>query len=911
VAVDAGRAGVPRLAPGTRVERFTVQELIGAGGMGEVYRARDERLHRDVALKVLPERFAGDQRRVQRFVREARIAGSLNHPNVVAIHDFGVFEGMPFAVAELLHGESLRQRLNRGVMTPGMAIEIGQQVARGLEAAHRLGVVHRDLKPENVFITGEGVVKLLDFGVARLSDPDPEACPAGGDGDTADEPVEVAGTAGYMAPEQVRGEPGDHRTDIFALGAVLYEMMTGKRAFSGPTRADVISAVLLTEPPPFGARVPGAWAALERVVLRCLEKLPEARFHSAHDVGLALQAVSAGAVPARSPRRRRSIAWAALLIAVAALAGLAGSRLGRSGAWPGGGAGSRSPAAARTAQVRLAVSPLADLSRPPRPDLAAEVTANLVARLAEQPGLVVVSPDLLAGGGAAESPGDLGRRLGADAVVVGTVRAGAGGEVHVTVRAVAVRDGANLAARSFSGSLAAALAEGDAVARLVAAEAGAAPAPSPAAGSPGAPAVSPDAYQAYLRARGLLRQPWGERSRTEAIRLLEEAVLREPGFALAHAELAHAHASLYSVGGDRSSERLELASRAAQRALELDGGSPEVRLRLAYYRFYSGHDDQAVGADLAAAEQDLAGAFEVLELRGLLLERRGDFERALAILQRALELNPGDAALAGEIGAVHVRLGWPELADWYLDRSIDLQPDQLPAYGWKVFNCWRWKGSLSESRHILASMPYVDDPDDATLLWYLQDLYERDYEAALAVAANLPGGAVVSRVVFQPAAYLEAQALELAGRGGEARAAWVRARDTLEAELAMRPDDARVLSSLARVYAAFGQYPRALAAARRAVQLVPSARDACFGPQYELSLAATLAAAGDADGAVGLLERLAENPPFQATPVSLRLDPRWRALRDHPRFAALLTRAGGDGLVGVAWPPPLSPARAS
>jgi eukaryotic-like serine/threonine-protein kinase len=314
------------LTSGTKLGPYEIVSPLGAGGMGEVYRARDARLGRDVALKIMPESFARDADRLRRFEQEARAVAALNHPNILAIHDVGQLDGSPFLVSELLEGESLRSTLDRGPLPQRKTIEYGVQIAHGLGAAHEKGIVHRDLKPENIFITKDGRVKILDFGLAKL------AQNAGSESNevTMTSPHTavgvVMGTASYMAPEQVRGEVSDPRTDIFAFGAVLYEMLSGVRAFRRNTAAETMTAVLKEDPPELSDPGHLVSSALERIVRRCLEKNPEQRFQSARDLSFALGALSgtetsaAARAATAAPRRVPSLLWLFVGLALVAVA---------------------------------------------------------------------------------------------------------------------------------------------------------------------------------------------------------------------------------------------------------------------------------------------------------------------------------------------------------------------------------------------------------------------------------------------------------------------------------------------------------------------------------------------------------------------------------------------------------------
>jgi eukaryotic-like serine/threonine-protein kinase len=344
-----------KLEAGARLGPYEVVEAIGAGGMGEVYRARDPRIGRDVAIKVLPESIALDPERLKRFEQEARAAGAMNHPNLVTLHDMGSVDGSPYLVMELLEGETLREWLGetrpasggadarRGGAASGSGrarsvrrvLEIATQIANGLAAAHDRQIVHRDLKPENVFITSDGMVKILDFGLAKLTGPVP-----GGQSEAETEkkntaPGTVMGTVGYMSPEQVRGQTVDHRTDIFAFGSILYEMLAGRRAFHGTSAADTMSAILKEDPPELGELVPAVPPSIDRIVRHCLEKSPERRFQSARDLAFDLEAIEgssglsgpshAAKADAGTLVRRVSVVLAAIAGLLAA--GLVGFRL--------------------------------------------------------------------------------------------------------------------------------------------------------------------------------------------------------------------------------------------------------------------------------------------------------------------------------------------------------------------------------------------------------------------------------------------------------------------------------------------------------------------------------------------------------------------------------------------------------
>ena len=329
------------LSPNTNVSHYRIISKIGAGGMGEVYRAHDSRLDREVAVKLLPPDFASNEDRLRRFEQEAKATSALNHPNILTVYDIGEHEGSPFIVAELLEGEELRERLNEGPIPLRKVTEYAQQIVSGLSAAHEKGIVHRDLKPENIFITKDDRVKILDFGLAKLREPPQVGGPTSSEDATRKaltNPGVVMGTVGYMSPEQVRAQPTDHRSDIFSFGSILHEMITGRRAFQQETMAETMSAILKEEPKELSESNPNVSPALERIVRRCLEKKAERRFQSTSDLGFALESLSAPTssssttlpeVAMESPRatsnrRPLLLGLGLLLLLIGAVAGIVG-----------------------------------------------------------------------------------------------------------------------------------------------------------------------------------------------------------------------------------------------------------------------------------------------------------------------------------------------------------------------------------------------------------------------------------------------------------------------------------------------------------------------------------------------------------------------------------------------------------
>jgi eukaryotic-like serine/threonine-protein kinase len=569
------------LAPGARLGPYEVLAPLGAGGMGEVYRARDVRLRREVAVKVLPEGLSQDQDRLRRFEQEALAASALNHPNILTIHDIGSHSGFPYVVFELLEGQTLRERLSRGALPQDKAIDYAIQVANGMAAAHGKGIVHRDLKPDNIFVTTDGRVKILDFGLAKLTHPERET-DRSSEAETFTVGTEagvVMGTVGYMSPEQVRGLPADARSDLFSFGTVLYEMLSGRRPFSGPSSAETLSAILRDEPAPLS---PGsASPALERVVRRCLEKGPEGRFQTARDLAFALRESSGphpgGAREPAPPGQRRivpAVAAGLLLLAVAVTVLLGSARI------------RRSLLGERAAVRSLVVLPLANLSGDPGQDFFADgMTEALTAGLAQIRSVKVISRTSASRYAGARTPlRDIARELGVDAVVEGTFTR-SGDRVRVTARLIRCAGETLLWARSFERDLGDVLTLQGEIARAIAGQIEAQLTLDEESRLAAKRPVAARAFEAYLRGRFLL-QEGSEESLHGALAQFNRALAIQEDYAAPYAGIASYYAILPFYSSESPAEVFPKARAAAEKAVELDPDLAEAHASLAYVRAY-------------------------------------------------------------------------------------------------------------------------------------------------------------------------------------------------------------------------------------------------------------------------------------------------------------------------------------
>ena len=677
------------LPPGTRLGPYEIVATLGAGGMGEVYRARDARLGREVALKVLPSEVATSPDRLRRFEQEARAASAISHPNLLTVFDIGEQDGVRFLVTELLEGETLRDLLERGPTSAAKALELTAQFARGLAAAHERGIVHRDLKPENLFLTRDGHAKILDFGLAKVLEPTaPQelATQVGGfptrhpphpqhppDARQETAPGLVFGTVAYMSPEQVRGRPADARSDLFSLGVVLLEMLTGRPPFRRDSAAETMAAILKEEPPRLstsGVQLP---PALERVVRRLIAKVPAERYPTARALladlegpaaahGSGISGVSGGAGGASAASRSAGFGSSA---------GFAGS----------GSSGIRLAAAPPS----IAVLPFADMSPARDQDYFCEGMAEeLIHALARLPGLRVASRTAaFQFKGHAGDMRAVGDRLGVESVLEGSVRK-AGERLRITLQLVDVASGYQQWTGRYDRDLADVFAVQEEIAVAVAQALRGVLAEIERKASAPAPTHSVEAYECYLRGRQFFSR-FDRRSLHLAREMFRRAAEIDSDYALAYAGVADCAAFLFGMwrGGEAALAEADTASR---RALELAPGLASTHASRALALFLDGSfDDAGVEFEVALRLDPLQ--FEALYFYARMRFEQGQVEEAAALFERAMGARPEDYQAPVLLGMARRALGQEagslEALRRGLDvvsRHVELNPDDARAY---------------------------------------------------------------------------------------------------------------------------------------------------------------------------------------------------------------------------------------
>ena len=869
---------------GRLVSHFRVVEPLAQGGMGIVYRAEDTRLGRAVALKFPLTADQLDRRAKERFVHEAQLAGALDHPNLCAIYEAGETEdGHLFHAMPLYAGETLKARLARdGALPIPEALGIAKQIAHGLSAAHGAGIVHRDLKPANVMLLPDGTVKLLDFGLARAKDLSLTASRT------------ALGTVSYMAPEQILGRSLDGRTDLWALGVVLYEMLTGARPFAGEEAMSVAHAIVHTEPLLASSLRTDIPAEVEGVVRTLLSKDPARRYSSAKDVATALAVIQVGkpgaaAVPAlANVTRWHHRAWArpatlAVLIAVA---------LGV-GAWLAS-RNANSSSVPRT----VAVLPFDDLSGDSK-HIAVGMSDAIATELSRLQGLIVPSPaSMAAHRGKAGASTELAAAPGASAIVTGTVRR-VDNRVQLDLQLVDARSNRRLWSDRYDrAATELAAVQRDAARTIVAAlrlrttDAEAARLDRPLT-------TSAQAYERYLRGREVeLRsasREFGANIPTENIRtmvsLYTQARDADPAFAVARGRLAIALMNAAETY-DTTQARREQARLEAESALRLEPKLSEAHHALASYWSANGRDVGKAIAELQAALDDSPNNAGLSVSLATAFLFAGRWDEVIVALERAMRLDPRHPTAPMMAALTYLRLRRDEEAMRAFDRAFELAPNDHMIRVLKGHTYLRWKGTPDTLAAVLERVPANWDPAGMTT-WarYTVLRVQRRYADALAMLDA--SGSALSRdgLVYQPTALMRAQCYEALGDRPKARSYYEVARAMLADSVARRPNNGSIRVVLGLVYASLGRKEEAVREARRAMELAPPghpAASAFMGVAVEV-----FARAGDFDAAFELLELLFAMPAGREVTIQyLRLWPGFDPLRADPRFDQLLARFG-------------------
>ena len=880
--------GQPDSLVGETIGHYKICESIGVGGMGEVYLATDTIAGRKAALKLLPLRFTGDAGRLKRFEQEARAVVGLNHPNVVTVYEIGEQNSFHYIASELIEGETLRDRLTCGPLQLSEALDVAIQVASALAAAHQAGIVHRDIKPENIMLRSDGYAKVLDFGIAKLAEQElPTSMPK----DEALLLVEtnlgsVLGTVRYMSPEQARGGHVDKTTDIWSLGVVLYEMLTGHAPFSGDTPQDVMSSILEKEQPSLTRYVPNAPAELQQIISKTLRKDRAQRYRDAHELlqtfkrfrhKLEVEAELKRAAAVHSWYRRGALAALALVVVAALLLALPFYRE------------RRLTTSAAPPEKSIAVLPLRNLSEDKENAFFADgVQDELLSNLSKINDLKVISRTSVMQYKSATRRNlkEVAQQLGVSNVVEGSVRR-SGDHVRVSVQLIDARTDRHLWGENYDRNLADSLSLQGELATEIASAVGAALSPQEKARVEAKPTNNPAAYDAYLRARAI-PVDWGFALKGDiesAIHLYEQAVKLDPNFTLAWAYLSIAQIQSVGKGIDSGPGHTARAKDSLNHAFALDPNLPEVHLA----RGYNEQDDTRALAEFRQAEQGLPNSVDVIEAIARVQLALGHWDEAVADLRRAIELDPRNINASNNLALTYCAMRrFPE-AVATLDRVLAWDPTNARALLTKA-------DALMAIGDLQAAEPLLANPELPADRRAFYALFQRNYAAAIEILSK---DLAVDRQERDPQDILSLGfSQQLAGDLSAARATYQKAIESSRVELEKVAPGSGIepytRAFLSAAYAGLGETASAIAEGQKAIGLLPSSKNPEFGPDLEDSMARVYAQLGDADHAIPMLKRLLRTQYAGATfltPATLRLDPIWDPIRSDPRFQDLAVKS--------------------
>jgi len=868
--------------------RYQIIEELGKGGMGNVYKVHDTKIKEKIALKLIKPEIAKDKKTIERFSNELRLARKIRHKNICQMFDLGEEQGTHFITMEFVPGQDLKGLIRQsGQLAVGTTINIAKQICEGLTEAHKLEVVHRDLKPSNIMIDKEGDVRIMDFGIARSL----EAKGITGAG-------VMIGTPEYMSPEQVEGKETDQRSDIYSLGVILYEMVTGRVPFEGdtPFTIGVKQKSEIPRPPKeINEQIPDD---LNHVILKCLEKDQEKRYQRAGEVRSELENIEKGIPtteriePKRKPTTSKEITvtfrkpWiliAALFVAVIVV-GIAILYF-RS-----------EKAILPQAKKRLAVLPFKNLGPPEDEYFADSITEEIRARLTRIEKLgMIARTSAYQYKNTEKSIRIIGEELRVDYILDGTIRwqrsADGPSRVRVTPELIRASDSTNLWTEVFDKDITDIFEVQSAIAEQVAGALDITLGEEKRKALQTKPTANIEAYNYYLRGIDYINRSYDEEDMRIGVQMFEKATEIDPNFALAYAKLTRAYLMLYWVYYFRADMSLVAkAKEAVDIAFKLSPDLPEMHWALGYY-YYHGHMDYDRALEhFNQAQKGLEDNSDILTGIAYVQRRQGKFDQGLDNLKKAAELDPRAHKTLYEIGFTYLCMRNYQESEQYLNRAISLAPDITGPYSWKMLLYLNWEESTEKALKVLEEVPQVvRSSEDPIFILKLTLAYMCDgnYQKALDHLSLLSLDVLNSHSFFTPKALLYAGIYGFMNQPELEQEHYNAARNLLEAKVQEWPEDARIHSSLGLAYAGLGRKEEAIREGKLAVELFPVTKDAVRGPRRVEDLARIYVKVGEYDAAIDQLELLLSIPCEISIPL-LKLDPAWDPLRDNPRFKRLL-----------------------
>ncbi len=886
---------------GELIGHYRIESLIGIGGMGEVYLARDERLGRKAALKLLPDSLTTDVTQLSRFKNEARSASALNHPNILTVYEIGTEGNRQFIATEFIEGITLRASLARGRMNPHTALEIAMQVASALAAAHEAGVVHRDIKPENIMLRPDGYVKVLDFGIAKLTEQR-----LGSDNQAAERTATlqtrlglVLGTAHYMSPEQARGQKVDARSDIWSLGVVLYEMVVGIPPFRGETPSDCIASILTTEPQPLSDVSPDVPLKLESVLQKALRKNSDERYQTIKELLADLRALKgdleaksslpqtkarAGSIVSKIKRHKRGVLLTlavALLTAVAVVYSFFFV----------------APAPLQN-EKSIAVLPFENLSEEKSNAYFADgIQDEILTRLSKIADLKVISrTSTQRYKNTSQKLSEIANQLGVANLLEGSVQK-TNDQVRVNVQLIRAANDSHLWAETFDRSLTDIFSVESEVAKTIADRLRARLTGQEEQVIAARSTDNPEAYDAYLRGLAYTLKTGNSPANTiGAQKHLKEAVRLDPKFALAWSLLSYVDALGYLTLTLQPTVALrEETGRAAETALTLQPNLGEAILARGYYYYACLKDYNAAVRYFEQARQFLPNSSQIPESLAYVARRRGQWDRSESCFNEAERLDPRNVSLLTQYAQSYMIVRrFPEALRKF-DQVLDVIPDDVDTLAQKA-GIAQAQGDLPRAGALLAPLhPPADDTGALEIQVYQTILERRPGQMIFRLKEILAKPDPALGYNNGELRFWLGWAQDVAGDHAAAQESWRQSRAELEPFLKEQPDNYILIGDLALANMGVGDKVAALALSEQAMTVLPLEKDAVDGPAPIEIFARVAAQLGERDRAIAALQKLLSIPSEGAlasrvplTPALLRLDPMFDPLRNDPRFQEMM-----------------------
>jgi serine/threonine protein kinase/Tfp pilus assembly protein PilF len=885
--------GQADLLVGQTFGHYKISKRIGGGGMGEVYLATDVTAGRKAALKLLPTRFTGDVERLKRFQQEAHAVVALNHPNILTVYEIGEDHSTHYIASELIEGQTLRQRLLRGRIEFDEAVDLAIQVASALAAAHEAGIVHRDINPANIMLRSDGYVKVLDFGIAKLAEQEAAATMP------KDESlllVEtnlglILGTVHYMSPEQASGARVDKRTDIWSLGVVLYEMVTGDAPFKGDTPRDVMSSILEKEPPLFANYIKRTPVELQQIISRTLCKNRKERYQTTGELLQALKNLRHKLELKAELERSTTPSWlrwtrSPIAIVLAFLVFAVALALPFYRHW--------NLVTSLQPEKSIAVLPLENLSEEKENAYFADgVHDEVLSNLSKIADLKVISraSTIQYKSGVARNLHKIGQQLGVVHVVEGSVQR-VGNRVRVNAQLVDARTDRQLWGETYDRNLSDVFAIQSEIAKAIADQLQVKLSQSEKSEIDRPPTVDLTAFDLYARAQNLLLINLSSITRTKLLQgadLLNQAVTRDPSFFQAYCQLARTHGLLYFLGSDHTPGRLALAEAAVQAAFRLRPDAGEAHLARAETLYRGYQDYNGALAELGVAGQTVPNNAQLFAVKGFIQRRQRHWEESTRNLERAIELDPRNFYLLQQIAISYGLLRRYTDEQSVLRRFLDIEPDDVNtkvAIAAVEFHQKADTGPLHQTIDSIRATNASALPNVAND-WLSCALAERDLPAATDALNAFGEIPLTDYAVHLNRPLVEGVLARMKKDESKARAAFTTARELQEKTVQNQPNYGPPLCVLGLIDAALGRKEEALRKGRCAVELHPVEKDAINGPLMIEYLAMIAAWADDKNLACEQLA-IAVRPPSTVSYGQLKLLPFWDPLRGDPRFEKIV-----------------------